>query len=203
MDDIVSRLPFLDENAYIAGGAIADVIRGQKPKDIDIFFSNELTQEEFAKQLIDAKWGTMTKAGKMIAGKHHVLFQDKGIVLDVVTSMKIQLVGQQGSKRLGFQTIEQKVFNADFTVAQFVYDGTNLYCGSTSIRDLNNLMLVLSNFKLLDFQKRVDRYINKGYIKTPEIALIEHGIAVTNASQEYKERIAILESYHGSNNKQL
>lgn len=175
LDGIVSRLPFLNEEVYIAGGAITDTILGKKPKDIDIFFANETIQKEFAKRLIEGTWHGITEAGEAVGGKHHVLFIDKQILMDASTAMKIQLVGQSDTTRFGFQTIEKRVENADFTVTQFVYDGTNLYCGNTSISDLKNLLLIPNNLDIFDFQERVDRYVSKGFIKNPLIALIEYG----------------------------
>lgn len=65
--------------------------------------------------------------------------------MDAQTSMKIQSVGQEDASRFGYQTIEERVSNADFTVTQFVYAGTYIYCGDTSISELENLMLVPNN----------------------------------------------------------
>lgn len=195
-DDILGRLPTLSKDEYIAGGALCDTILGKKPKDIDIFFSNKVAREEFAKKIISGKSATisgMTEAGRAIAGKHHVLFVDKQVLLDSQTSISIQMVGGDGVSRFGFQTILERVSNADFTVTQFVYDGTYLYCGDTSISDLKNHILVPNNLDILDFQKRVKRYEDKGFIKNPKIALLEYEIAIATSRRKYKERMTLID----------
>lgn len=41
---------FVMENAFLAGGAVRDITRGQKPKDYDIFFKTKIAKEEFVKR---------------------------------------------------------------------------------------------------------------------------------------------------------
>lgn len=40
---------FVMENAFLAGGAVRDLTRGQKPKDYDIFFKTKKAKDEFVK----------------------------------------------------------------------------------------------------------------------------------------------------------
>jgi hypothetical protein len=159
---IVNRLPRLSTDVYIAGGSLCDVLSSRKPKDIDIFFSNEVARYEFQKTFKRQSYGITT----------------------------IDLVYRENSKIiLGYQTIEERVNNADFTVTQFVYDGTYLYCGEHSLEDLKDKLLINNNFREVDYKKRAERYRDKGYT---EAVRTSKGIltGVKKAEYEYRNEIA-------------
>ena len=74
---------------------------------------------------------------------------------------------------VGFQTVEERIKLADFTVTQFVFDGTFLYFGENSLEDLDKKRLVV-NFPNNSFdimRKRYERYRIKGFTLDYESSL--------------------------------
>ena len=134
---LLSIKPFLNEKCFIGGGFILDCLQGTIPKDVDVFFTDEEAHLNFQNNY----------------SKKYKIF-------------KVDTVYRKNSQVLGYQTIEQRLSHADFTITQFVYDGTFLYFGENTVNDMKEKCLTINRYPLSkNFVTRLNRYFKKGYSK--------------------------------------
>ncbi|OPH61910.1 hypothetical protein BC351_01320 [Paenibacillus ferrarius] len=127
---VLKGLPdFITNEMWLAGGAIRRTLIGSElSSDFDLFFKNEAILKQYAKSL-EGK-----KAKKTAETEHHITY-----CLDIKGNTRIiQLI------KIGYYESPEAVIDTfDFTIAQFAYDGTDLFCGRYSLWDLSRKRLAL------------------------------------------------------------
>lgn len=166
---LINMMKILPPGAFIAGGFVASMIRGptQLPSDIDIFFSSA---EAFRKTYdlisnpppgIDAE---VFRGYKSNVGPEELstMSQKLRLVKFVHTDpakLPIQLI-----KMVWYNDAEGVIDSFDFTVTQFVVDGTDLVFNPLSLIDLFKNRLVLHRYQYpVEMLYRIVKYAKKGY----------------------------------------
>lgn len=161
--EVLDLLPKLGKGVWVAGGAIRRILQ-KKPidTDIDFFFSSEDKRDEFEQYLITTLGEDVEKISsnnhqttyKLTITEHDDLSEDF-----FEKDYKIQLVHMNY-----YKDVEECLDSFDFTITQFAYDGTHLYCGEYSLWDLANNKLVIHKLTYgLSSFRRVIKYTKQGY----------------------------------------
>lgn len=131
---------------WIAGGAIASRITGEKINDYDIFTPDPTGLIE-----------------KLKNGVGYVSFENDTVANFIIDGNKIQVV-----KRYSPNTPEDIFSTFDFTIVCGAYDGTTFYCHDRFWRDIANRRLVINilTFPLRTLE-RIAKYAKRGYTTCP------------------------------------
>ena len=134
----------------LCGGFIRDVLTGNKPKDADIFFTNEMAIKE-AHELLG------------IEREIYVSNFNNGGAFDDSTNTPIQLVHKKT-----FPSVEAMLDEFDFSVVQLGFDGVDFYVGKNTLNDiiLKRISVNLIT-KPLDSLNRLVNYIKEWDISEP------------------------------------
>lgn len=164
-------LPIISQfGPWIAGGAIRrTIIKEKLNSDIDIFFRNIEQYEEF-KLALDARDYIKKK-------------ENQFNITYIKNDIEVQLIN------INFYQSPLEIINSfDFTICQFVFDGTYLYCGKTALWDLARKRLVVNKITYaIASMRRIIKYTKQGFyacngtmnailesvIKNPEIINME------------------------------
>jgi hypothetical protein len=148
---VINELPtFFANNMWVAGGAIRRTLMGKElDSDFDLFFRNEDTLNRYAKLLVDKG------ANKTSSNQHQITYS-----LTLAGKPRIiQLI------KIGYYLSAKEVIDSfDFTITQFAYDGTDLYCGKYSLWDLARKRLALHKLTYgVVTMRRMIKYTNQGF----------------------------------------
>ena len=139
------------EGPWIAGGCIRRLVSNEKPfeSDIDFFFANEEQLVSFRNSLLGLK-AEVTKESEF--NIEYKLCLDNKIY-------KIQAI-----KIKFYSNIEEVLNSFDFTICQFAFDGSTLYCGEYSLWDLSRKRLVINKVTYgVSTVRRLLKYTKQGY----------------------------------------
>ena len=100
---------------YIAGGCFKNILSGQRAKDIDIFFENEVDYYE-AESYFDKQTSTYNREDKMDT-KYRFLYESKNAkgYIDIDNKIQIELCHKV------YGTAREMLSKFDFTITKFAY----------------------------------------------------------------------------------
>lgn len=135
---------------WLAGGALRRTIFNQPLEggDLDFFFNGETTLANFAARLEAAGYK------KVKEGEFNEQWE-----LPESKSLPIQLI------RVKFYNSAQEIIDSfDYTLCQFVFDGTTLYCGELSLFDGARKHIVIDKITYpVATMRRLLKYHSQGY----------------------------------------
>jgi hypothetical protein len=148
---ILKHLPELAEKGpWLAGGAVRRLLIGDPlTSDFDFFFHDETQLNEFAKALKDKGAKETAKTEHQIT--YSLTIEDKPRIIQLI--------------KIGYYISPNEVLDSfDFTISQFLYDGTNLYCGTHSLWDLARRRLALHKLTFgVATMRRLIKYTKQGF----------------------------------------
>lgn len=152
---ILAGLPALGfSGPWIAGGALRRTVCRQEPdSDFDFFFRD-------ADQLSAFRAESETRGIKFSRETDHHIEMDGDIA---GMHRKIQLI-----RFAYYENAAAVIDSFDFTICQFVFDGTTLTCGDHSLWDLGRKRLAVNRITFpLSTMRRVLKYAKQGFNACP------------------------------------
>ena len=131
-DDLVSflhdraiELQIKKEGVWLCGGAVRNLIEGDKPRnDYDVFFKDDSFRAEFI---------------------NHIVSNGATAVRDVELNTTYEYFGMKVQAiKLNYGSIEEVLRSFDFTITQFGYDGEYLHTTERALYDLGRRRLVVN-----------------------------------------------------------
>lgn len=166
-----ARLP---DGAWVAGGCFESLIRGEKPKDYDLFFRDEEAFEETL-QLLTATIADDPEdtdieepaSGYGVASPGSLdEVRDKScrfVDLERAHKPKIQLI-----KTMWYPSLAHVLHSFDFTAAQVGMDNTGVVLNPLAVLDISRKRLVLNRMTFPSSTlRRMIKYTQKGYYVCP------------------------------------
>ncbi|WP_342423072.1 hypothetical protein [Paenibacillus sp. FSL E2-0178] len=148
--DVLNALPSIRSGVWLAGGAIRKTLQGIKiDSDFDFFFRSKEQFDTYEKELIalGAKLTRKTEPNHTYC----LTFKNEPVMIQLI---KINY----------YKDAEAVIDSFDFTITQFAYDGTNLYCGDYSLWDLPRKKLALNKMPYgVSTMRRLIKYTNQGF----------------------------------------
>ena len=145
----------IEKGPWVAGGSVAKMIlnKSLNDSDIDLFFNNSSdTQETY----------------RMIHKHYNNSYVSKNCI-GVIVPMGDKNINVQFISGFSYSSLYGLLGNFDFTVSQFVTDGSNIAFNMKSLYDLQNKILSINNIRQnSDALNRFYKYIFKGYTPTPD-----------------------------------
>jgi hypothetical protein len=167
------RLP---PGAWVAGGCFESLIRGEKPKDYDIFFQNEEAFMETLQRLT---------VRKDVSGQ----FEEEDEVQEPATQYKVSNVNPEKMrtsscrfvdlhregcpkvqliKTMWYPSLAHVLHSFDFTAAQIGMDKEGVVLNPLAVLDISRKRLVLSRMTFPSSTlRRMIKYTQKGYYACP------------------------------------
>jgi len=136
-------------DCWIAGGSVRDYFMDVNAVDYDIFFPNK---KEFnkAKEFFESK-----NATKEWESENGVKYSYQGRIFDLV--------------KIYHPSPESTISYFDFTTAMFAVDDKNVFVGDTSLKDLEERILVINKVTFPDSTlNRAFKYYQKGFKMSAE-----------------------------------
>ena len=153
LGQLLLSLPDLSSaGPWLAGGALRRTLLAQEPSsDLDFFFRDADQLLAFAASL---EFAGMTKTRET---EHHVEYRGK--VGDSGIDRIVQLI------RFSFYSTAQQVIDSfDYTICQFVFDGTVLTVGDYALWDLGRKRLAIHKIRYpLATMRRMIKYTSQGF----------------------------------------
>ena len=165
-----SRLP---DGAWVAGGCFESLIRGEKPKDYDLFFRDEEAFEETL-ALLTASIADLddsdveepaTQYGVASPGSLDEVRDKSCRFVDLIRDgkPKIQLI-----KTMWYPSLAHVLHSFDFTAAQVGMDNTGVVLNPLAVLDISRKRLVLNRMTFPSSTlRRMIKYTQKGYYVCP------------------------------------
>jgi hypothetical protein len=143
----------LPPGAMVAGGFLTDTTALKVPKDMDIFFTGAKARDDAHKSLLAAGY---RRAEKEPHG--------------CVNLVKDGLIPVQLVMNNMYENVQHLLDGFDFTVTQMAIDGTQLYYGQQTLKDIEEEVIRLHrlNMFLNCTYNHALRYMEKGYRLLPE-----------------------------------
>ncbi len=145
----------LGDNNFMAGGNVLNWIWGEnKNEDVDFFFKNAESAENFI-LFLESVGAKMTKE----TGYARTLFEEKSKAI-------IQVVGNVSNSSLGVPhgDVSEILGSFDIEVCKFAVDLENVYFTQTALQHLIRLQLeTTDSIKLDKAVYRINKYIKKGF----------------------------------------
>lgn len=152
--DFFKILPKLPQPAavgpWIAGGALRRTLLGEGlTSDIDFFFRNAEQAATFHDDMLALKGWEIRRTGQNVTYGIHV--DNAKIIVQAIT--------------IGYYLTPEAVIDSfDFTITQFAFDGTLLYCGEHSLWDLARKRLALHRLTFgTSTVRRLIKYTRQGF----------------------------------------
>ena len=137
-------------NAWIAGGVLRDYFSGQPMKsDCDIFFPN---------------------TGEFNKAKNYLISKGANIVWESDNGAKVTYKGNTFDLiKIFMPNPMATIGRFDFTISMFATDGSDVYYGNNSLKDLQDRKLVINGIvNPLSTLKRVLKHYKKGFTMSAE-----------------------------------
>lgn len=159
LDDI--RLHWLlSPNSMIAGGSALNWVWGEKKnEDIDFFFRNAESAENFKLfiQNIDFVSARITNYAETYFNK------DDGLIIQVVGSQNMS------DNFIAYGPVVAILENFDMHVCKFAVDCDYIYTTTRAVQDLLKLTIDTTGLEKNNFLLRLVKYIKKGFYPSPRI----------------------------------
>lgn len=145
----------LNNDVWLAGGALRAIIAGEAISDYDLFFRNGLVAAKTRVEIESLGAETIFKCpeGKLTTYMLH--------------GMKIQCITENF-----YPSMEELIDTFDITACRYATDGTRFISTYSAVRDTLKRKI---NLHRVDFpvasMKRIAKYANKGYVMTSKAAL--------------------------------
>lgn len=161
-----ARLP---DGAWVAGGCFESLIRGEKPKDYDLFFRDEEAFLETLDLLTDEELD-YEDAGRLASGYEEAIDRDqiaksscRFVDLNKEGKPKVQLI-----KTMWYPSLSHVLHSFDFTAAQVGMDNTGVVANPLAFLDISRKRLVLNRMTFPSSTlRRMIKYTQKGYYVCP------------------------------------
>ena len=153
--DVVQLLE--TDSGWVAGGAFETILRGESPKDIDVFFKGPRELLDFTNKLLANGYRRGANYGSLVPGKTHTI---RCVELDTTNRPPVQCI-----KVAWYDSLEQVLDQFDYTVCQIGIDGARwVVYNPLAMEHLKTKTLSLHRaISPEGLQYRFTRYTAKGY----------------------------------------